>query len=162
MDGFGLLVGHLLGDYILQNDWMAANKTNPCPGPQPGYVRGAEGGGFVFITGDANDYLLWSTRRKAWWMGHITCTIHCLLYTLAVWACSFWWMPWWGLVACFLIHWPIDRFRLAGRWMRTRLAGQSLFASAEHPLFPWSIIVVDNTIHLLTLFVIGVIARGFD
>jgi hypothetical protein len=29
IDGFGLLCGHLVGDYILQNDWQAGNKTNP-------------------------------------------------------------------------------------------------------------------------------------
>lgn len=26
MDAFGLLVGHLVGDYIAQNDWMAQGK----------------------------------------------------------------------------------------------------------------------------------------
>lgn len=33
MIGFDLLVGHLVGDYILQNDWMARNKKDrslPC------------------------------------------------------------------------------------------------------------------------------------
>jgi hypothetical protein len=29
VNGFGLLIGHLVGDYIFQNDWMAANKVNP-------------------------------------------------------------------------------------------------------------------------------------
>lgn len=27
MIGFALLVGHMVGDYIAQNDWMAANKS---------------------------------------------------------------------------------------------------------------------------------------
>lgn len=156
MDGFGLIVGHLVGDYVLQNDWMAANKTNPSPGREPGYVRGAEGGGYIFIRGDANEWLSWSERRNKWMLGNLACTLHCLLYTLAVWACSFWWMPWWGLVVCFLAHWPVDRFRLARSWM-INVAGQSSFATG--PLSPWSVIVVDNTFHLLTLFLIGVIAR---
>ena len=111
MDGFFLLLGHLLGDYVLQNDWQAANK----------------------------------------WRSSAACTVHCLLYTLAVWACSFWWLPWWGPVVCFLAHWPIDRFRLAGRWMA--LVGQERFATG--PLAPWSIIVVDNVGHLLTLGLIA-------
>lgn len=131
MDGFGLLVGHAIGDFIFQNDWMAKNKTNP-------WVS--------------------SWRQEKWLLGHITCTVHCLCYTLAVWACSYWWMPWWGLLACFVIHWPIDRFRLAAWWMN-HVSGQKFFASKEHPMFPWSIVVVDNTFHLLTLFVIGIIAH---
>lgn len=114
MDGIGLLIGHLAGDYLLQNDWQAQNKTR-CS---------------------------------------VACTVHCLLYTLAVWACSFWWMPAWGLLVCFAAHWPLDRWRLAGRWMRS-VSGQSQFASG--PLSPWSVIIVDNTFHLLTLFAIGVV-----
>lgn len=29
MTGLGLLVGHMIGDYIIQNNRMAANKSNP-------------------------------------------------------------------------------------------------------------------------------------
>ena len=116
MQGFGLLIGHLLGDYIAQNDWQAANKGAP----------GAQ--------------------------GHLACTVHCLLYTLAVWACSFRWMPWWGLAVCFMAHWPIDRYRLARLWM-VHLSGQKAFATGT--LSPWSIIIVDNTFHLLTLYMIA-------
>ncbi len=152
MESLGLLVGHLIGDYIVQNDWMARMKTvtdltpdqiqEKCQKvveatnktPHPNYVK--------------------AIRESAWIEGTAACTVHCLLYTLAVWSCSFWWMSWWGLVVCFLVHWPIDRWRLAGRWMRN-VSGQAFFASPEHPLFPWSIVVVDNTFHLLTLFVIG-------
>ncbi len=119
MIGFGLLCGHLVGDYIVQNDWMAAGKT----------------------------------QRS------LPCTVHCLLYTLAVWGCSFWWMPLWGLAVCFAVHWPIDRFRLAAWWMRN-VSGQAFFASKEHLMFPWSIVVVDNTAHLLTLFGIALAAQG--
>lgn len=64
-------------------------------------------------------------------------------------------MPMWGLAVCFLAHWPIDRFRLAGRWMRN-VSGQKAFATGL--LSPWSIIVVDNVAHVATLFVIGCIA----
>jgi len=118
MESFGLLTGHLIGDYIVQNDWMAANKGMP---------------------------------QK---VGHLACTVHCLCYTLAVWACSFWWVPWWGLAICFAVHWPIDRWRLAGWWMRN-VSGQAGFANG--PLAPWSIIIVDNVFHLATLFAIGLV-----
>jgi Protein of unknown function (DUF3307) len=114
-ESLGLVVGHLLGDYIFQNDWQATNKTSRS----------------------------------------FPCTVHCFLYTLAVWSCSFWWMPWWGLLACFAVHWPVDRWRLAGRWMRN-VSGQKAFATG--PLSPWSVIVVDNTFHLWTLLVIALAA----
>lgn len=125
MDGFAMLLGHLVGDYIVQNDWMAKNKTKPwVPGPEGRY-------------------------------GHEACTIHCLLYTLAVWAFTWWWMPYWGLAICFAFHWPIDRFRLAKLWM-IYVSGQKDFATGL--LSPWSIIVVDNIFHLLTLYGIWVIS----
>ncbi len=128
--GFGLILGHLLGDYVVQNDWMAKNKTNPCSF-HPIYAMPGEG------------------------IGHLACFVHCLCYTLAAWACSFWWMPWWGLVACAVVHFPVDRFRLASWWMKN-ISGQTAFATG--PLSPWSIIIVDNTFHLLTLFVIAAVA----
>jgi len=142
MDGFGLLLGHLVGDYILQNDYLAKNKVNPYPvGPEPQLGQ--------------DDF---ARRAEKWWydealceLGHIACSIHCLLYTLAVWACSWTWMPWWGLLACFAIHWPVDRFRLARFWMEN-VSGQHEFANGVFS--PWSIIVVDNIFHLLTLYFI--------
>lgn len=147
MESFGLILGHLLGDYILQNDWMASNKTNPPPRPMSyddGINTASEG---------VADLVRYQKEFGDWNKGNLACTVHCLLYTLAVWACSFWWMPWWGPVVCFAAHWPVDRFRLAGWWMRN-VSGQAAFASG--PLSPWSIIVVDNTLHLLVLFLIGV------
>ena len=133
MDGFGLLVGHLIGDYILQNDWMASNKSNAFDPKRQDCM----------------------THER---IGHLSCTVHCVLYTLAVWACSFWWMPWWGILVCFLAHWLIDRYRFAAWWMRT-VSNQEYFASPDHPMFPWSIVVVDNTFHLLTLALIASASR---
>lgn len=142
MDGFCLLLGHLVGDYIVQNDWMAKNKTAPYPRrmtADPGINTAQE------IASENQD---WLKGFEAWWLGHLACTVHCACYTLAVWAFTWYWMPWWGLLACFLIHWPVDRFRLANHWM-CLVSGQEKFATG--PLSPWSIIVVDNTFHLLTL-----------
>lgn len=148
MNGLGLLIGHLIGDYIFQNDWMAANKVNSWPsGPLP---RGSS------EPPTEPDIAILAAEKEwhRWWKGHLACTVHCLLYTFAVALCSFWWMPWWGYVATFALHWPIDRFRLARLWM-VHVSGQKAFATG--PLSPWSIILVDNVFHLLTLFVIGVI-----
>lgn len=159
MDGFGLLVGHLLGDYVLQNDWQAANKVNAHPGPNPDpeyRLLGVHEAAHGLTDGERATCVKaaeWNLKAAAYRTGHLACTVHCTLYTLAVWLCSCWWMPWWGLVVCFLAHWPIDRFRLARLWM-VHISGQRAFATG--PLSPWSIIVVDNVFHLLTLFLIGV------
>jgi hypothetical protein len=143
MEGFGLLLGHLAGDYVVQNDWMARWKTGI-----PGSLDPVKDGPKTFAV---------CHRWYREWRPVMACTVHCLLYTLAVFLMSFTWMPWWGLAACFLAHWPVDRWRLAAWWMRN-VSGQSYFASDKHPLYPWPVVVVDNTFHLLTLFVIGVLA----
>lgn len=114
MEGFGLLCGHLVGDYVFQNDYQAKRKTSSTP----------------------------------------VCLLHCVLYTLAVWLFSLWWMPAWGLAVVFAAHFVVDRWRLAGKWMGC--AGQREFASGVFA--PWSVIVVDNTFHLVTLFAVAVAA----
>lgn len=152
MDGLALLVGHLVGDYIVQNDWMASNKVNPLAESLPGKWEADEGGGHFVLTYSKEEHDAWKERNWQAGVGHLSCTVHCLLYTISVWALSFWWMPWWGLVACFFIHWPIDRFRLA-RWWMMHVSGQKAFATGA--LAPWSVIVVDNTFHLLTLLAIA-------
>lgn len=154
MDWFGLLVAHLAADYLLQNDWMASNKTNPWPGPMPikdGYVPpGDEGDEAIRRQGE------WRKRKSAWNVGNIACLVHCVIYVLSVWLFSFWWMPWWGLAAVFLTHFPMDRFRLSRLWMEN-VSGQKGFASIPG-LAPWSVIVHDNSIHLLTLYVVALLA----
>lgn len=161
MDGFMLLCGHLVGDYILQNDWMAKNKVNPnpgrrpvpqdwetvfpCPGNDPALKRAVK-----FHEEDHH----WQVRNIDYKWGHCACFVHCFLYTFSVWIFASRWMPWWGLVVCFLIHFPIDRWRLARKWMF--LFGQEAFATG--PLSPWSVIIVDNTLHLVTLAVISYFA----
>lgn len=114
MEGFSLLIGHMLGDYIFQNDWMAKNKTK----------------------------------------SHWACLVHCFWYTVAIAATCIWFVPWYLIVAVGMAHFPVDRWRLA-RWCMTQL-GQEEFATG--PLSPWSIIVVDNTIHLLVLYAAGAFA----
>lgn len=158
LEGFGLLCGHLLGDYLLQNDWMAANKTNPLAGFAPKGFWVYKGSLNYRVTEEwlhekVDSFKDYDAKVHKESIGHVACTIHCLIYTLSVYLCSYHWMPWWGLLVCFLAHWPIDRFRLAKIWMN--YVGQKAFASG--PLSPWSIIVVDNTFHLLTLYVIAFI-----
>lgn len=112
MVGLGLLCGHLVGDYLLQNGWMALNKA---------------------------------TRS-------FPCAVHCLIYTLAVWAFAFQWITPAGLAACLVAHFIMDRFALARRWM---MATEWHRGFATGPLAPWSIVVVDNTVHIVTLYLIA-------
>lgn len=110
MTGYWLLMAHLVGDYVAQNDWMAQNKTT-----------------------------------QSW-----PCLVHCFFYTLAVAtgaALQLYPMQWHGLLLVFATHFPMDRFRLARKWMT--LNGQESFATGVFA--PWSIIVVDNIIHLVIL-----------
>lgn len=71
----GAILGHFVGDYLFQNQWMATRKS----------FKG--------------------------WPGHIACTIHVLLYTLAV-ALFTGFHPLF-LLAIALPHWVIDRWSLA-------------------------------------------------
>lgn len=194
MNGLALLLGHLVGDYIVQNDYMASNKAAPHPGPAPeppwrygpapvnrppwtvaadprdlpGFRAALEERNAAMEEADrqeadikrkAEDYAArkaeWDEASSRWHAGHLACTAHCLMYTLAVWAFAWHWMPLWGLAACFALHWPVDRFRLA-RWWMDNVSGQAAFASG--PLAPWSIVVVDNIAHLLVLLGIAWLA----
>lgn len=112
------LIGHLVGDYLLQNDWMALNK-----------------------------------KRHFW-----PCFIHALLWTLAV--CSFagWWQ-WLPASILFATHFWQDHTDVVRRWMC--LIGQHHFMRSDDfdltdsrvipGLGPWSIIVVDNVWHIVTI-----------
>jgi hypothetical protein len=78
---FRMLLGHLTGDYLLQNQWMALNKS------------------------------------KNTWIGWLTATVHCILYTFAV--CLFMWNfhPIW-ILAVFCSHFFIDKFGLGEIYMK--------------------------------------------
>lgn len=99
------LIGHLAGDYLLQNDWMAANKRQ-------------------------------STR---------VCLAHVSLYCMAVALLTGW--PWWALALTAVCHFTQDRTPIV-RWYMQRV-GQAQFAAG--PMAPWSVVVVDNSLHLLQL-----------
>lgn len=134
MLGLGLLCGHLVGDYLLQNGWMAMNKANP------------------LLAFNVYDRAERSTAYRIEIIGHLACLTHCLIYTLAVWAFAFQWITYAGLCTCFVAHFIMDRFALAKRWM---MATEWHRGFATGPLAPWSIVVIDNTVHLVTLYVIA-------
>ena len=105
------LIGHLVGDYLLQEDWMAANK------------------------------------KKNWF----PCFIHCCFYSLAVCLFAQWSAPW-IFLTIFITHFAIDRTQFVKWWM-TNVSHQTNFT--QPPFAPWSLIVVDNTFHLLVLYFIS-------
>lgn len=74
------MLGHFVGDYLLQNQWMAIRKS------------------------------------QSGWRGHSACTVHVILYTLAVCLFSGLWSLWFG-AAIAIPHWIIDRWSLAWYWL---------------------------------------------
>lgn len=102
------IVGHLVGDYLLQNDWMALHK-----------------------------------KQSAF-----RCAVHCALWTLAVCAFAGWWYPA-AFVFLFAAHFAQDHTTVIAWWMDK--TGQTAFRTG--PCAPWSIIVVDNVWHIVTLVV---------
>lgn len=103
------IIGHLVGDYLLQNDWMALNK-----------------------------------KKRIF-----NCAVHCALWTLSV--CFF--TGWWSTVVVsvlFLSHMIQDHTMIVSLWMA--LIGQDKFATG--PCAPWSVIVVDNVWHIVTLWAV--------
>ncbi len=108
------IIGHLVGDYLLQNDWMALNKKKPA-------------------------------MRYA-----IPCAIHAALWTLAVCAFAGWW-SWTVALALFFAHYWQDRTGVVIWWM-TKVNRQQQFVTG--PCAPWSVIVVDNVWHIVSLWAV--------
>lgn len=102
------IIGHLVGDYLLQNDWMALHK------------------------------------KKSWFR----CAVHCFLWTCSVCLFAGWgpleWLP------LFLLHFSQDHTDIITRWMD--FIGQKQFRTG--PCAPWSIIVVDNVWHIVTIWAV--------
>jgi len=114
------LIGHLIGDFLLQNDWQAMNKK--------------------------------SLTLKGW----LACTVHCLLYTLAVIVCTGWW-KWYLIVLVFLSHFPIDKTYIVAKYMRWFGSFKRVLSDPaidmNHKV--WAYLFVDNTLHLTLLWLIA-------
>lgn len=109
------IIGHLVGDYLLQNDAMATRK-----------------------------------KQSSWW-----CGLHCALWTLSVAVFAGWWSNPTALAILFATHFAQDRTQFVAWWMNKM--GQQGFA--KPPLAPWSVIVVDNVLHLVVLWVVSALVR---
>jgi hypothetical protein len=104
------IVGHMVGDFLLQPDFIASRKKS----------------------------------------SSLICALHCLVWTLCVIALAGWW-KWWVFGVLFVTHFVQDRGNII-RWYM-RLARQQNFT--QPPLAPWSLIIVDNTFHLLALAIVA-------
>jgi len=87
---FSLLLGHIAGDYIIQNDWMAKGKSTP----------GARG------------------NLICWLHCSVYALCVAVAFILGGWRCGGWHESFGvALTVAYLSHWPIDRFSLGKRWM---------------------------------------------
>jgi hypothetical protein len=134
------ILGHLVGDFILHDDWQAANKAGP-PLTEDQHWQVAA------VYGDARHAALDHYERVQRWKGHLACAVHCLLWAAAVALFGGLWGPY-ELAWLFGSHFAIDRFRLARRFMA--LSRHEAFATG--PLAPWSVVVTDQILHLLTIW----------
>lgn len=127
-----LLCGHLIGDWIVQTDWMAANKA-----PITGLM-------------EARDL-----APALWWRGILANQAHCLTYhlTMAAFVLPTWHT--WGTLLAFVVSWVthgfIDR-RWPVRWLMSH-TGSPGFATQL-----WGVIATDQALHLTILALIAVAA----
>lgn len=129
----GALVGHLVGDYILQNDWMALNKktsTFHCA------VHCAVWTACVVVFAGVDSVTVSDPPAPGY---KIPVLIHC-----NDWAS----IP--IVAVLFVTHFIQDRTGIIRWWMSQ--IGQDKFASG--PCSPWSIIVVDNVWHIVTIWAV--------
>jgi len=101
------LVGHLVGDFLLQTSWMANKKKKDS----------------------------------------MVCMLHC-----AIWAASVVLFADWPIYVFFplaALHFVQDRTTIIEWWMD--ITGSNSFRTG--PFAPWSVVVVDNVWHILTLWI---------
>ena len=111
MDQLSLaFLGHMVGDYILQTDWLAENK-----------------------------------KTKT-----LPCLIHCILWAGCVVLFAGWTSSWIPFLVLLSVHFIQDRTSIVRSWMR--VIGQENFATG--PYAPWSMVIVDNTFHLLQIWLV--------
>jgi hypothetical protein len=96
------IYAHLIGDYFIQNDWMAQKKKE-------------------------------SSFR---------CLVHVITYMIPFLFCG---LVWWQLVLIAIQHYIVDRSNFV-KWFMD-IKGSHIFAT--NVCFPWSMIVVDNILHIL-------------
>ncbi len=87
------------------------------------------------------------------------CTIHCVLYTLAVCVLTWQFSPWFAL-SVFVPHWLIDRFSLANHWLKlirgrtfeSAFLSEDAYREFDIPFTAIVYTVVDNSAHFFCLW----------
>lgn len=130
-----LLAGHLIGDWVVQTDWMAASKA--------------------WVPGEWSGLGLGSSERYAWLHSVRANQAHMATYHLTMAAFV---LPTWhtrAALVAFAVSWAthgfIDR-RWPVRWL-LRHTGSPAFAS-----LPWGVISADQALHLSILALIAAVA----
>ena len=116
-----IILGHLIGDYLLQSDWMALNKKQK-------NIKGL-----------------------------FACIIHCLIWTISVYLFAFHNVTTYKLLAfilIFLSHFILDRSNFVKWYCNTTKI-------MPNPTI-WKIILVDNTLHLLMLYILQLILLNWS
>jgi formate/nitrite transporter FocA (FNT family) len=106
------LICHLVGDYLLQNDWMVFGKKK----------------------------------------SNLICGIHVFLYMLPF---LFLQLPHWAFALIGFQHYIQDRTNFVVWFMKKK--GQEEFATGV--CSPWSIIVVDNVLHLVFIHLVILVTK---
>lgn len=129
---FAGFLAHLVGDYILQTGWMAANKARPIDWAR--LLRGAAdfGPDMVVVRAITTHAALWTIALQAAWFPLAGLAWGAEGATTAVWA----------TLVLGAIHWVQDR-----RWPVVWFMNKT----GKDPSQLWLLIVVDNTSHLLQI-----------
>lgn len=152
MIGLGIILAHLVGDYILQNDWMANEKTRRW---WPAVVHGFAYT-FAYVLMLATAFLIHPPLGGTFlgWLLRIVGTLVIIGGTHAV-------IDRYRLAKNLI--WFVNQFGPQGTSYPWSVAKQNAGYDAGKPAWmaTWLMIIVDNTIHLLIntaaiVFILGV------
>jgi len=149
-NNIALLIGHMVGDYLLQNNYLSVNKSKP----------GLFGAAICFLHSSIYALCVTTAVLLGGWRGSLSSHM------------SFSWAV--AYLIVLVCHYPIDRWGLAGKW--TKFFGQTQPDDLEHitlgELQPgyedkgrlyvglrqyfWApvYICVDNTMHLVLMWIL--------
>jgi hypothetical protein len=145
------LAGHLVGDWLVQTDWQAANKTWPQPFSDEDQAEVRR------VHGDARGAAISWAESRAWWRSVRALEAHMVSYhaVLAVFVAP-WWHDRWALFALavsWLTHQFIDR-RWPVRWLLSH-TGSRAFAEQT-----WGVLVTDQALHITIVALLTAAVRS--